>query len=239
MIESTRPKRGRPPRPASAAKDARAAILAAAGRLFAEKGYEGVSMRAVAAEAGCALGALYTVFPSKRALLRDIWEGAFSQLLAAMRLDADGPGAARDRLRALLLTLIRFWRENPDHFRSIFLIQDQVSTPEEAYFVEQSEALPQMMALTVAVIEAAQAMGAVAPGDPMALLEVLFAGTQGVALLLVSVPEFPWRDAEGLPARMVDTLLAGIAPRAKADQSPMRPDEAAFVPAIGKAPQRP
>jgi AcrR family transcriptional regulator len=214
MIESPSPKRGRPPRPASAAEDARAAILAAAGRLFAEKGYEGVSMRAVAAEAGCALGALYTVFPNKRALLRDIWEGAFSQLLAAVRRDAEGTGAAKDRLRALLLTLIRFWQENPDHYRSIFLIQDQVATPEEAYFVDQSQALPQMMALAVGVIEAAQSAGAIAPGDPVALLEVLFAGTQGVALLLISVPEFPWRDAGGLPARMVDTLLAGIAPGA-------------------------
>ncbi|MDR3508572.1 MAG: TetR/AcrR family transcriptional regulator [Caulobacteraceae bacterium] len=187
-------------------------MLEAAGRLFAAKGYEGVSMRALAQEAGCALGALYTLFPSKRALLRDIWEGAFEDLLAVVRERFAQADPAVVRLRDMILALIGFWLENPDHFRAIFLIEDQVTSAEERYFVESSQAVPAILALFLEAVTLAQAQGDLAPGRPQGVFEVLFAGAHGVASLLVSIPEFPWDDPRGLPARTVDALLTGLGP---------------------------
>src|SRR3546814_17013098 len=85
------PRRGRPKRSPEAVSEDRRRILEAAQRLFAQGGYEGVSMRGVAKEAGCSPAALYTLFPHKRALLRNIWEEAFSALDDALEK------AARDR----------------------------------------------------------------------------------------------------------------------------------------------
>lgn len=211
MTTAATRRRGRPPRPAAAAEDARSRIAEAARALFVQRGYEGVSMRAVAEQAGCAIGALYTAFPSKRVLLRHIWEGAFEALDAALAGAVAAAATPRERLRALLVGQVDFWRTNPDHFRAIFLIEDRVSAPDEAYFVDSSPAAQRVMALTLATIAAAQASGDLRAGDPAELLEVFFAGVHGAASLLITVPEFPWTDREALAGRMVETLLRGAA----------------------------
>ncbi|MFC3070706.1 TetR/AcrR family transcriptional regulator [Phenylobacterium soli] len=211
MSETTPRRRGRPARGAAAAEDARARIVRAARELFVQLGYQGVSMRAVAERAGCSAGALYTAFPNKRALLRHIWELAFAELLERLKAEAGHAADPLDRLRALLLAQVSFWRANPDHFRAIFLIEDEVSAPEETYFVESSAAADQIMALILEAIGSAQSAGALRPGPPAELLEVFFAGLHGVASLLITVPEFPWSDGESLPARTIDILLRGAA----------------------------
>lgn len=212
MTETPPRRRGRPPRAAAAAEDARTRAVAAARDLFAQRGYEGVSMRAVAERAGCAPAALYTAFPNKRALLRHIWEAAFEDLHRAIVAALADSGTPRERLRALLIAQVRFWQANPDHFRAIFLIEDRVSAPGEAYFVDSSPAAQGVMALTLATIAAAQAAGELEPAEPAEQLEVFFAGVHGAASLLITVPEFPWTDRAALPDRMVDTLLRGMAP---------------------------
>lgn len=211
MTAASSRRRGRPPRPAAAAEDARARILAAARELFVQRGYEGVSMRAVAERAGCATGALYTAFPSKRALLRRIWEEAFEELhanLTGSLADTEGP---LERLRGLLTAQVAFWRANPDPFRAIFLIEDQVSAPDDSYFVDSSPAARRILEMMLEAIAQAQASGDLAMGDPAELLEVFFAGVHGAASLLITVPEFPWTDRDALAGRMVETLLRGAA----------------------------
>jgi len=54
------------------AKQTRAAILAAAGRLFVDPGYAATTLTAVAAEAGVAVQTLYAIFGNKRRLLSDL-----------------------------------------------------------------------------------------------------------------------------------------------------------------------
>ena len=60
----------------------RAALLAAARRLFAERGYAGVAMEQVVAEAGVTRGALYHHFASKRELLAAVYEQLEAELVA-------------------------------------------------------------------------------------------------------------------------------------------------------------
>jgi AcrR family transcriptional regulator len=57
-----------------------AELLQAAGSLFAEKGYDAVTMTEVAARAGAPIGSLYQFFPSKEALADAILE-RFGELL--------------------------------------------------------------------------------------------------------------------------------------------------------------
>jgi AcrR family transcriptional regulator len=47
-------------------------ILAAAHRLFLEQGYNGTSMRQIAAEAGIALGGIYNHFPNKEDIFKQV-----------------------------------------------------------------------------------------------------------------------------------------------------------------------
>lgn len=64
--------------------DKRSLILSEAKRLFADKGYDGTSMGALAGRLGIPVGSLYTYFDSKEALLNTIIEegwNEFSQYL--------------------------------------------------------------------------------------------------------------------------------------------------------------
>jgi AcrR family transcriptional regulator len=65
----------------SKAERTREQIVSAALRLFREQGYQGTTMRAVAAEAGMSVGSAYYYFSSKEELL----QGFYDQLVAEQR----------------------------------------------------------------------------------------------------------------------------------------------------------
>src|SRR6266567_3496831 len=59
----------RSPLRARQAADTRAGVLAAASRLFSERGWAGTTLAAIAAEAGTAVETVYSGFASKRGVL--------------------------------------------------------------------------------------------------------------------------------------------------------------------------
>jgi TetR/AcrR family fatty acid metabolism transcriptional regulator len=63
----------------------RAALLGAAVRVFARKGFHGARVGDVASEAGVAHGLVYHYFSSKDELLETIFRETWAALLAAMR----------------------------------------------------------------------------------------------------------------------------------------------------------
>src|ERR1700747_193804 len=73
-----------------------AALLEAALALFAEKGYDAVTMTEVAARAGAPIGSLYQFFPSKEAMADAILDG-FGELLH------DALGAIEERAATLTI----------------------------------------------------------------------------------------------------------------------------------------
>jgi AcrR family transcriptional regulator len=83
-------------------RNSRADVIAAAGRLFAERGYHGTSMRDLGRELGMLGSSLYAHVDSKQDLLVAVVEqGArLFQESAAAALAFEG--TARDRLRALI-----------------------------------------------------------------------------------------------------------------------------------------
>ena len=206
---STNPaRRGRPPRSAEEVDANRARIVAAARDLFAAEGYDGVSMRKVAARANCLPSTLYTLFPNKRQLLHHLWEGIFADLVAAME-QSHATSAPAERLTALCLTNIDFWLERPEDYRAIFLVEDRVQDSDAPYFVENVLALRLVAILQDAVVEAQQ-RGEIGPGDPEAVRDALLCGIQGVAYNLIAIPEFRWGDPERLKRTTVEALVRGL-----------------------------
>lgn len=56
-------------------------VLAAAARVFAERGYRGATMQSIAAAAGCTVPTLYTHFEGKQGILRGLIEKVVGELL--------------------------------------------------------------------------------------------------------------------------------------------------------------
>lgn len=83
--------------------------LAAALALFAERGYEGASIREIAARAGLSVPGLYHHYPSKQALLVGLTRVVMADLLERSRraLAEAGP-APREQFDAVVESLLRF-----------------------------------------------------------------------------------------------------------------------------------
>lgn len=95
-----------------------AALLEAAGQVFAEKGYDAATMTAIAARAGSSIGSLYQFFPTKdevaQALLQRYLD-ALIERLQQLRSEAAGldTQAITGFAARLTRTLIRFRSEHP------------------------------------------------------------------------------------------------------------------------------
>ena len=91
-----------------------------ASQLFSERGYENVTLRAIAEKLGYAHAALYRYFPDKASLLGEICRETFSQLIVeldAQQSRAQGPEA---ELLAVSLGFARFGLAHPHHFQIVF-----------------------------------------------------------------------------------------------------------------------
>jgi TetR/AcrR family transcriptional regulator, transcriptional repressor for nem operon len=77
----------------------RAALVQAAGRLFRERGIDGVGVAEISRKAGLTHGALYAQFPSKEALAAEAFASAFKGGFERMTADRDGrPATLTDYL---------------------------------------------------------------------------------------------------------------------------------------------
>jgi len=105
--------------------DTKQRILAAAERLFAERGFAGASLRAVTGEAGVNLAAVHYHFGSKEGLLHavlDRYVGPINRarLRALDRIEREGQPSIEDLLDAFLRpALLRPAGTDPERLRSL------------------------------------------------------------------------------------------------------------------------
>jgi AcrR family transcriptional regulator len=106
-------RRGRPPAADSA--KTRGRVVLAAQLLFAERGYHGVSMDQIAAEAGVNVRAIYHYVPSKRALFEAAAAATFEQYGS----EVAGRVLGHDDLAARLHGFVDVYRSLYQHHRHV------------------------------------------------------------------------------------------------------------------------
>ncbi len=85
-------------------------LIGAARALLPRTGLDGLSVREVARRAGVNIGMFHYHFKSKEAFVRAVLESVYGDFLASFHEAAEGPGAARERLRAVLVAYAHFAR---------------------------------------------------------------------------------------------------------------------------------
>jgi AcrR family transcriptional regulator len=93
-------------KPTQKAEATRKRILDTALRLFLERGYEGTTMRAVASEAGVALGNAYYYFRSKEHLIQGFYARTHEEHMAALMPRLASERDLGKRIELLLVTKI-------------------------------------------------------------------------------------------------------------------------------------
>src|SRR5689334_20954712 len=99
-----------PTRRALAKQQTRAKVLSAARRLFSEEGYEGATIRDIAAAAGMSTGAVFANFSDKSDLFREIMLTDMAALGDAMTDAAQRGADVEDSLLKLFIAGYNFYR---------------------------------------------------------------------------------------------------------------------------------
>ena len=134
----------------------RSRIVAAARRLIAEHGYDGLNMRALANAARVSVPTLYNLFGSKHAILAAEMQEAFRNVAGA--LDLKKRGGAVERAATLLAAGIRNLVAVPDYYRQlVHVMLTSEETDELRHSIED-----QYVALMAGNLRAGQADGELA-----------------------------------------------------------------------------
>jgi len=111
-----------PTRRALAKQQTRAKVLSAARRLFSENGYEGATIRDIAAAAGMSTGAVFANFSDKSDLFREIMAEDLSALAEAMRDGAARSKGVEDALLKMFTAGYTFYKSQLPLARAAFSV---------------------------------------------------------------------------------------------------------------------
>lgn len=191
----------------------REALCEVATRRFAEQGYAGVTLRALASELGCSPMTPYRYFRNKAEIFEAVRAAAFGRFADAQEAAGRSVRDPAERLRALGRAYLGFAIREPDAYRIMFeLSQDPDPTYPELLAQEPRAWLP----LRSAVENAIDA--GLLEGDPDTIAHVFWAGLHGLVSLHVAGKLKLGRSLEDLSGPMLETLFrgnhrAGLGPR--------------------------
>ena len=189
--------------------------MEAALEIYAARGFEGATTRAIAERAGVALAALPYHFETKEAL----WRAAADRIFGLLRERFEGllrglEGVdVRERLRRLMGEFVRFAALHPELHR--FMLQEGAGTSPRLAWLAETHLRP-LFSFVCGQIADAQAQGVVPPGRP----EHLYYALIGAASMPYAVgPEYALLtgeapDAPALVDAHVDALLGLLLPEA-------------------------
>ncbi len=114
MTHKTHHSTGDRPTKADIGAATRADLLAAGRKLFARRGFDGTSVRAITSAAGANLGAVTYHFGSKRALYSAVLEQGLRPIAERVRLAAGSEGSGLDRMLRVVEAYFDHFQKNPD-----------------------------------------------------------------------------------------------------------------------------
>jgi TetR/AcrR family transcriptional regulator len=194
-----------------------AGIVAAAVKIFAECGYDGTAVAAIADAAGLSKQNLMYYFPTKQGLYQRVLDDVLDDWLARMESLADPGGEPREVLRAYVAAKLRFSREQPCASRVYAM---EVIGGAKRYGEQIRARVAPLLRRDIEVFERWIAQGRVAPVNATHLLFAIWAMTQSYAdfaaqMALVLGHEQLTRqdfdDAEKLITDMVVRTIAAAA----------------------------
>ena len=195
--------------------ETREKILAAARDMFAEEGFEAVTMRAIADRIEYTPTAIYHHFENKNALLTELCRGDFG-ILARAFAGGGAPADPVERILAVGRAYLRFAEENPSQYRFMFMTTMPKVEYDQAYVAEhkgnpEKDAYSFLREACRQAIEQKRLRAEIQ--DPDQLAQILWASVHGlISLRMVKGNQdwIPWRDLRATAEESMQTMLRGI-----------------------------
>ena len=178
----------------------RSEICASATRLFAEHGYDGVTMRALAASLGCSPMTPYRYFANKAEIFDAVRKAAFARFAVAQEAAAATESEPVPQLRALGRAYVQFARDEPHAYRIMFELDPPDQPPPT-----RDEELRAWSALRGSV-GAAVEVGAL-EGDPDVIAHLFWSGVHGLVTLHLAGKLVLGQDLDTLTDAFMDREL--------------------------------
>ena len=147
-------------------EETRQCILVAAWDLFRQIGFRKTTIADIAGALGMSSANIYRFFASKDALTEAICRNMLGALLETVRAAAASPGAAAERIGAVMMILHRNHRDQMTHQKRV---HEVVAVAMEENWGAIEEFLNACEALVGDLVAEGQAAGEFGPGDPAIL----------------------------------------------------------------------
>jgi AcrR family transcriptional regulator len=199
--ESASPaKRGRPRKTGAQQAAIRQKITETASLLFRSEGYHAVSMRRIAKEMNVTPMALYSYFPSKLAILSCLWIDILDEVREEMTQAAAGAPSPRAFLLALSQSYVSYWLQRHDYYHLVFMSAG-LTQADVMEFVAEGSAFAKLELFFEAI--AALSVSDRNDGQVKQKADQLICCLHGVMHCIITVPGYPWTDANVLVENIV------------------------------------
>lgn len=195
-------------------QELRTLILNAARDLFAEQGFEAVTMRKIAERIEYSPTAIYFHFRDKEALLRELCDtdfGALAQEFQKIARIAD----PIDRLRHIGRAYVEFGIGYPNHYRLMFMTPHPGGIRTADSRLARGNPEEDAYAFLRATTAEAIAAGCLRPDleDADLVSQMVWAGTHGVVSLHIAKCNddwVDWRDARKTAHALIEAMIRGL-----------------------------
>lgn len=199
------------PTPSGTEPEKRRAILHAAVRVFAEKGYHGCRIADVARAAGVAYGLVYHYFRNKEELLESVFAEQWAILINALRAIDSGPGTASEKIAGIFGFVFDVFKTAPAAVR--VLILEVTRTPHSLRAGSTRETFEEAVRLVTDVVRQGQERGemnrdvdpGVAATGILGALELTVSG-----MVIGIVPAGSEAEIDRAKRSVTDLVLAGL-----------------------------
>jgi AcrR family transcriptional regulator len=144
---------------------ARENILDATELLFGDRGYQGTSIEQIAAASEFSVGAIYTFFDNKKALLAEVLQRRSREQVDFMNQALNDPSSGVDQLLNHVASIMSFFQQHPAYARLSIRVHGAALEP-LSDFVSFHQSFEDGLEVFVTAIERGQRDGSVREGNP-------------------------------------------------------------------------
>jgi AcrR family transcriptional regulator len=173
-------------------------------QMFADEGYEAVTLRALAEKLGCSHALPYRYFADKKEIFAAVCGLGFERFAEALDRAAAGLEDPEQRLRVLARAYFRFAQREPNAYRIMFELRESVSAVPTQYRVKEIRSWQVLLESVELAVQAG-----VLAGDPETVAHVFWAGLHGLVSLHLADKLRLGRAARDLLEPLMDALLDG------------------------------
>jgi TetR/AcrR family transcriptional regulator, fatty acid metabolism regulator protein len=209
LYRSTAPGRLMPAISPQRMRDRYEAILAAATRVFAEKGYSSASITDIAREADISDGLIYKYFENKRDLLENVLKSFYERIIADLEPKVSRAKSFEEKLYLLVSEHLHVFVADVDLCR-LFISEVRTASDYRGSLIQQLNR--RYTSILIKIVDEAIADGIIRPDiDPRLVRDMLFGAIEHSSWRHVNAGKS--LDVPRVARAMTDVLVNGLALR--------------------------